>query len=184
MKGPGTLTIEAYVNGKLKSASIHINVICSPTGDSVFDAASVRHAMTQALTNSGINDSTKNRTEHGGFIYWDTTTHIMHVLDVPSSGQNICEYPHRPLVSMSGWFPVGHWHDHPFDPTKSELMPSGICPHSMNGGYPDRRPTYPDDHPNDGYPEFIWDGYQMYNSHPGSRGFDNYKRVDGSCHRY
>jgi len=179
------MTIVAYVNGKRQTGSIHVNVACGQiSDDSIANSAALRTQMARALINSGINGSVSSRIEHGGFIYQDETTGLIFMLDVPSPGQNLCEYPMPALVTVPGATALAHWHDHPFDP-KNEQMPPGLCPHDMTGGgYFESRPTPDSDFPTDGYPAYVVDKNKLYRTHDDRRTYDTYNRVSGSCHRY
>ena len=190
IEGPGTMTYVFEVNGRQESHSVHINAVCAPVHDSlgIADDARVRHQFAIALTASGVGGDVSSRVEHGGYIYTDPSDGRSTLEDIPSASQNLCEYKEvRPAPSGPPNTSItGRWHTHPYDPT-TEVIPSGLCPHAMQGGHP-----YPGPSPNDenmskadGYPSYIVDEKQMYLSWgPGDSRNRSYSRVVGACHRY
>src|SRR5690606_22244902 len=60
----GTMTLTALVNGVEKSRSVHIRVLCAPTGDSLMDSLPILDALGVAWDSSNADDpNAANRRE-------------------------------------------------------------------------------------------------------------------------
>lgn len=88
----GTMYVDAIVNGANRTRSVHIRVICQPTGDPLLDSLPILDAMKEAEAASGDPNTPGNQTsrrEHSFTVQCDASgecTHTVTDLGTPCGG--------------------------------------------------------------------------------------------------
>lgn len=154
--GSGTLTVQAYVNGDLKTKSQYISVLTCLTGDSLLDDARIRKALKDAWDGSHASGPQSGRMERVGGRF-DGSSFPIDTTFGPLPGAGPC------WGWGAGWNwntpglgpPRVVWHTHPF--YHGEPRIPGVCPalDPPGPGGMDERPSKNDIDPYEGIPVIV-----------------------------
>ena len=132
----GTMTVTARVNGVPQTQSVHIRVICQPTGDPLFDSLPVLDAIAEAwkLGNATNLDPTQRRERpwsvdcsQGGICTYTV---------YPSGATTPCTAAILPLDPSGTRRAEGHTHGlRPVGLANPDSLPSSLCPPSPGQPY-------------------------------------------------
>jgi hypothetical protein len=171
----GTMQVSAIVNGVPSTKSVHIRVLCAPTGDPLLDSLPILDAMKDAWDQSGADDPDGNQRRERPFtVNCNADGECEH--EVGSSPYNApCSSQMPPQTPGE----VARGHTHPFIPYGSpgqEDLPDPTCPQKQ-GPYDANRYAFPGpsgadyNHaagPGSGVPNYVVDGSRIYGLPPGT----------------
>ncbi|HET9065016.1 MAG TPA: hypothetical protein VFN22_04250 [Gemmatimonadales bacterium] len=155
--GSGTLTVQAYVNGDLKTKSQYITVLSCLTGDSLLDDPNIRRALKAAWDGSNASGPQSGRVERVGGRFGGSPFPIDTTFDA-LAGANACRGwgPGQWTWNSPGLGPPEVvWHTHPW--YFGEVRNNGICPErgTPRPGGMDDRPSPNDILPYEGIPIIV-----------------------------
>lgn len=176
----GTMTVSATVNGVDQTQSVHIRVICQPTGDTLLDSLPILDALGAAWTQSSPTLDPTQRRERTWSVQCDANG-VCSWTVYSVVGQTPCQSP-APSPDPGG-ARRAEGHTHPFIPYGSpgeEEIPSAACPRLPVGGttfyggtaYVLAGPSQPDlrnaAQSGGGFPRYVMDANYIYVMPPGT----------------
>lgn len=175
----GTMQVSAIVNGVPTTKSVHIRVLCAPTGDALLDSLPFLDAMADAWSQSGADDPDGNQRRERPFtVNCSSDGECSHTLySSPSNGPCQSQMPPKDQTGTE----VGRGHTHPFIPDgypDREALPPATCP-LQEGPYDRTQYAAPGPSPVDyehaagpgsDVPNFVVDGKNVYLLPPAAPG--------------